>query len=202
MNPGAVVSIATDGIVFSVDPRIEESTELGGWERTEYDEIFAAQSGIYSARSKDGKETQRTRGFFLKEVDFVDLREGWLTDGIFYVQKNVCECGHAHGNSIPCPSCECRKLALRRRFIGLGAALMRSDFGVWRTWQEQDRILRLHSSRKFYGHEETSRVMKLHPPSFGSILDSEPYEPKSHTLPLTEEMRDLIELHEQPSPDA
>lgn len=200
--PHGVVSVATDGIVFSGDPGIEESTELGGWERTDYAEIFAAQSGIYSARAVDGKETQRTRGFFLKEVDFDDLRRGWQSDGIFYTQKNVCECGHAHGNSVRCPTCDCKKLVLRRRFIGLGAALMRTDFSVWRTWQEQDRILRLHSSRKFYDHETTARVMRLHPPTFGSILDSEPYEPKSHTLPLTEEMRDLIELHDQPAPDA
>lgn len=78
---------------------------------------------------------------------------------------------------------------------------MRSDFDVWRTWPITDRILKLHSSRKFYDHERVSRVMRLHPPEFPSIIDSVPYTPKGHTLPLTAELRDLIELQEQPSPE-
>lgn len=202
LHPHGVVSIATDGIVFSGDPGIEESSELGGWERQDYSEIFAAQSGIYWAKKPDGTEIHRTRGFFLKEVDFDDLREGWLNEGIFYAQRGVCECGHSHPHSAKCDSCKCKKFSPRRRFVGLGAALMRSDFGVWRTWAETDRVLKLHSSRKFYDHEETSRVMRLHPPEFPSIIDSVPYVPKGHTLPLTQELRDLIELHEQPSPEA
>jgi hypothetical protein len=200
--PSGVISIATDGIVFNAADRpvIEESKALGGFERTQIDELFIAQPGIYYARTSDGKEIKKSRGFFTREIDYDDLREGWIRDGTTFTQKAVCECGHAetrHENS-HCNRCDCNGFSTRRRFIGIGVALMRKDFSVWRTWQESDRILSLNSSRKFYATEEPARRMPLLPPRFPQIIDSEPYIPKGSTLEARDAMIELVSQMEQP----
>lgn len=197
LHPHGVVSMSTDGIVFSGDPGIEESKVLGGWERTEIDELFIAQPGIYLMVKHDGSMVRKSRGFFTREIDYEDLRDGWTRYGASYTQQAVCECGHVHGES-GCYRCDCTTFSRRRRFVGIGAALMRSDFSVWRTWQESDRVLSLQSSRKFYAHNGHGRVARLTPPRFTTTYESEPYVPKTKTLEDREEMLELVQGMEQP----
>jgi hypothetical protein len=194
LAPNRVISMATDGIVFSGDPGIVISDELGGWERSKFPEFFIAQPGIYHAKTEDGKEIRKSRGFFTREIDYEDLEKGWLIHGTSFTQKAVCECGkvHTRGKKYDHP------FSRRRRFIGLGSALMRTDFSVWRTWQESERILSLASSRKFYASDNLARTVRLLPPRFPSIIESEAYVPKVKTLEDREEMKELIAAFEQP----
>lgn len=200
LNPAGVVSMATDGIVFTSDPQIVPSNQLGGWEKTEIDSLFIAQPGIYRMRDAEGKEVRKSRGFFTREIDYEDLEEGWLTVGSTYTQRAVCECGHVHKFKTKCGKgdCDCRKFSRRRRFIGLGTALMREDFSVWRTWQESERILSLTSSRKFYEHERPVSVIRLLPPGFPDIVPSEPYVPKTRTIEERAELLEMLQGFEQP----
>lgn len=202
LAPRHVISISTDGIVYSGDPGIVESDQLGGFERVEYDDFFIAQPGIYRATVRGGKEIRKSRGFFLREIDFDDLEAGWLKSGAAYIQKAVCECGHVHVGKCDRMThrnepCDCEEFSRRRRFLGIGAALMRSDFTLWRTWQESDRILSLTSSRKFYVNGDKGRTVRLRPPSFPGIIDSEPYVPKSKSLEAREQMKELVDFFDQ-----
>lgn len=175
LNPSTVISIATDGVMFSGDPRVEESEYLGGWERSEYQELFVAQAGIYWAM-KNGAEVQRSRGFFLKEIDFPDLKEGWLETGPYYVQES-----DSH------------------RFHGLGSCILHGDLTKWRRWIDGKRHLKLYPSRKFYAHDENpSRVKRLLPPTLDPVTLSGPYVPKGRGIEISPELEDNVMGQEQP----
>lgn len=193
LNPSSVVSMATDGITFLSDPKIEESNELGGYERTEFETFFIAQPGIYIGKEAGGKEVRKSRGFFTREIDYEDLRRGWLDVGPTYTQRGVCECGIVHDG----PISNCDGPRPRTRFVGIGSALMREDFGVWRTWADSERGLSLGSARKFYATEKPARAMRLIPPTFPTVIESEAYVPKTKTIEEMEAMRELIEFFDQ-----
>lgn len=143
------VMIATDGIFCSgkLPTGVRESAELGGWELGRQDELFAAQAGVYQGISP-GKEVLKSRGFFAAEVDYDALREGFEMEGADYQH---------HYRS--------------RRFMGLGVALARKDFGVWREWREETRSLLLMPERKGLRGDG---VLTPHP----GPLESVPYQPK------------------------
>lgn len=175
-NLSGVVSMATDGIVFSGDPDFVESKELGGLDKTYYSEIFIAQPGIYRAFTDDGTEIRRSRGFFTREIDYDDLQRGWLRDGPHYTQWGT-----------------------STRFVGLGSALMRADLDAWRCWVSSDRRLNLYSSRKFYDPEVTKgRVMRLFPPSMPEDTKSEIYIPKTRGVDIEKDQADYVAGLEQP----
>lgn len=141
-----IVMISTDGI-FCKQPGVSPGSKLGGWEFGEVDRLFAAQAGVYQGITPN-KEILKSRGFFAAEVDYDALREGWETEGADYIH---------HYDS--------------HRFIGLGVALMRKDFSVWRKWKDERRALILAPERKQLG--EGGLLMPYPGP-----LDSEPYVPK------------------------
>lgn len=175
-NLRGVVSMSTDGIVFSGDPDFVESDTLGGLEKSYYQEFFIAQPGIYRAILPDGNEIQRSRGFFIKEIDYDDLQRGWLTVGPTYAQVSE-----------------------STRFCGLGSALMRADMDSWRRWVTSERCLNLHSSRKFYvPGVERGKVMRLMPPTFQEDKFSERYVPKTRGLEMFDEIVDFMQGTEQP----
>lgn len=162
--PTACISVATDGIMFTSDPRLELSEELGGLERSVWREFFIAQPGIYTGLGENGEQFRKSRGFFLKEIDFPDLIAGWKTVGPYYKQTQP-----------------------TKRFIGIGTALQRNDLEAWRTWPNGERTLSLYSSRKFYERESIAPVMRLLPPAFSEPLElSEAYIPKSRGIELDE----------------
>jgi DNA polymerase type B, organellar and viral len=141
-----IIMISTDGI-FCKQPGVRPGANLGGWEFGDVDRLFAAQAGVYQGITPN-KEILKSRGFFAGEVDYDELREGWELEGADYVH-------HYDSN----------------RFIGLGVALMRKDFSVWRQWRTERRALMLNSERKVLGDNGI-----LTP--FPGPLDSEPYTPK------------------------
>jgi hypothetical protein len=202
-NLSGVVSVATDGIIFSGDPCFATSDKLGGLERTVYSELFVAQPGIYRAVTDDGKELLRSRGFFTREIDYVDLERGWEKEGPHYIQRGVCRCGHVHTGQ--CSRCECDSLQFPTRFVGLGSALMRTDPGdVWRRWLPSDRSVNLYSSRKHYADGVfKGRVMRLSPGRMPEGTVSEVYRPKGAPLgqDLANDSPDYIQGLEQPLTD-
>jgi len=157
--PAHCVSIATDGIVFTSDPGFTLSDELGGLERSEWTDFFIAQPGIYTALEEGGREFRKSRGFFLREIDFPDLIRGWLKHGPYYKQKSK-----------------------TKRFIGIGSALNNGSLSAWRTWPEGERTLSLYSSRKFYAYSNNARVMRLLPAHYTSPVLSDKYKPKGRVI--------------------
>ena len=155
----ATVSISTDGIVFSGDPKLELADVLGGLEQSRYREFFIAQPGIYIGLDEDSKEFTKSRGFFLREIDFPDLRQGWAKYGPYYSQSKP-----------------------TKRFVGLGTSLNNGSLEKWRSWPDGTRKLSLYSSRKFYSEESKSKVMRLLPPNYGTVELSDCYVPKTRGI--------------------
>jgi hypothetical protein len=142
------IMIATDGIFCRRLPAtVRDGRKLGAWELGGVGELFAAQAGVYQGISP-GKEVLKSRGFFAAEVDYDALREGYESEGANYVHQYK-----------------------SRRFMGLGVALARKDFGVWRQWREETRALMLIPERKGL---RSDGVLTPHP----GPLVSDPYEPK------------------------
>jgi hypothetical protein len=147
------IMIATDGIYAAELPGrgFGRAGALGSWEVGSADRLFAAQPGVYEA-STNGRTVAKSRGFFASEVDYGELRRGWETEGVDYVH---------HYDST--------------RFYGLGVALQRSDFAVWRQWRTEQRSILLLPERKLANPDGT-----LSP--FPGYLESEPYKPKVSAL--------------------
>lgn len=142
------LSISTDGLVFdSPLPVITTKGELGGWERSDYRQFELLAPGVYSY-TLDKQRRYKTRGFFLKDVDWEQLSKDVFEDRVYKY-----------------PS---------RRFIGLGAALMRKDMRIWRTWEQSDRSLYCRIDRREL-HGSCSW------PLSGPMV-SEPYRPADPSL--------------------
>lgn len=174
-----VVAIATDGIMFAGDePEHDTGTGLGAWERTGYVDLFVAQPGMYHAREANGRRVvKHSRGFFTKEIDFTKLRRAWRARGQYA--------------SLECAS---------TRFVGMGTALVRKDFAIWRTWESSTRTIRLHSNRKLYDDVETlagGAVRTLHPPVTLRDGLSHRYVPKGAAVELDDV--EYVQGLEQPS---
>lgn len=177
-QPESVCAVATDGLIFAGrTPSLDEGPGLGQWERTAYRDLFIAQPGMYSAIA--GRKTiKRSRGFFTREINYPELRRTWLRDGPDGVQR-------------------CRT----HRFVGLGTALLRRNFEVWRSWEDGVRTLSLYSSRKFYDGVDDPRWRRVHAPGEVSGELSERYVPKRSAVELDPDELDWIQGAEQPTLD-
>ena len=161
--PEDVIAFATDSVSFAGNPNIQEGDGLGDLERSFYPKFFIAQPGMYYCTTSGGEEIARTRGWFSREVEWEKVTEAFDRDGL--------------DGSWSAPV---------TRFCGLGSALMRKDFSVWRTWAKSDRRMGLHPSSKFPGAEFPSYTT-LRPPRapsdiMGSPLISVVYKPKNNVL--------------------
>lgn len=187
----SLVAIATDGIMFAGgEPgTLREAKGLGGWERSEYKDLFVAQPGMYYAHTFAARGVVRhSRGFFTREVKFPTLKRLWIAEG-------------------PYGALWCKG----SRFIGLGTALLRNDMSVWRTWENPAkkrpenpprpgwRRLSLYSSRKFYGPDDEGHSIRvLHPPTEVRAGVSDRYIPKYASLEREADQEDFIQGTEQP----
>lgn len=179
--------IATDGL-FCKSTGIEDTPGLGGWELSRYESIFIARAGVYLAERENPRAYEtgchsckqdattpndrckkhpclvRSRGFHAREVDFYKLRELYESEGMM---ASFTYDSH--------------------RFIGLGSALMRKDFSVWKTWEDSQRQICFLPSSKDIGPQ--GEIMPYSIP----LPESEPYKPKTVTLDGSQ-----IESMEQP----
>lgn len=163
------IMIATDGIYAQELPArgFGRRGSLGSWDTGEADRLFAAQPGVYEAAS-GGRVVAKSRGFFASEVDYDELREGWQTEGIDYVHHYM-----------------------STRFYGLGIALMRSDFNVWRRWLTERRSIMLLPERKLSG--ENGELLP-----FPGFLESEPYRAKGADREMIEREIERLFAQDQP----
>jgi hypothetical protein len=153
--PDKVIMVATDGIFYEGVVEHTTGTELGDLEGNTLTEMFTAQPGVYSAKTDDGSEIKRSRGFFAKEIDFGALITGYNNDG----------CDHiGHYNST--------------RFVGAGTALMSKELAHWRTWRESTRKLSLYPSTKVVKDPAERPTLHLPPTLATPPIPSEPYRPK------------------------
>lgn len=168
-----LIMIATDGIFFKSDPQIPISDGLGGLELSVMEDMFVAQAGVYQA-TVDGETFGKARGFFSREIDFDNLRQGFAEHGIGY-------CGEYDSE----------------RFVGLGAAMIRGDMSLWRKWPKTTRKMTLHPSRKFVDDYSLGNMVTLHPPMFTDTPTSEVYTPKPGFATLSDsELEGLLEYIE------
>lgn len=121
-KPDAIIAFETDALFMS-EPleKVTVGTKLGEWKLTEYTELTYVQSGIYSAKTLDGKQVVKVRGFDVDSVTPATIKEA-LAQGV--KQREV----HAP----------------ERRFIGLGIALQIPEMKFWCEWVDQERILRCY----------------------------------------------------------
>lgn len=169
-TPDRAIMLSTDGVFATHPSRCRKDDRLGSWEAGQLDELFAAQPGVYQGYHQ-GAEVIRSRGFFARDIDYDQLRDGWLTEGPDYV--------HVYQST---------------RFIGMGAALARGRMELWREWVTEPRSLALMPERKRLVNYNGTGTYRLLPPP-GPMV-SEPYVPKQ-TL-LDGRALDYLEGMEQP----
>lgn len=174
MAPEDLVMVATDGIFFRRPIDVDLKPGLGGLELTVMDDAFVAQPGVYSC-IVDGETFGRSRGFFSREINFDQLREGFAKNGCLYVGQYESS-----------------------RFIGLGSAILNRDLSQWRRWKTADRSLSLYPSRKFVENEfELVNPVRHYPPTLPPGSASFPYTPKQSNSPISgDEVAALVEYLE------
>ena len=75
---GTIYSIATDGIMSSIDiPELKVGTNLGEWERTKIVEGLLVRPGVYKWLDDRGKWHYGTRGFGLDEARWEQIEQIW-----------------------------------------------------------------------------------------------------------------------------
>lgn len=178
-NAESLIMVATDGLFFDSNPKLVCSNTLGGLEYQELRDVFVAQAGVYQATKSDGTTYAKSRGFFVKEIDFDSLRKGFLANGSEFT---------ANYNS--------------HRFVGLGSCVSRGNFEYWRTWHDSIRNLCLYPNRKFIGKAESGgKVIRHVPMVFDDGCFSAIYKPKQAELSWSPELLEFIEGSEQPLRD-
>lgn len=75
-NPDAIIMFATDGIASEVPLDLPLGTELGEWERTDWDSLDVYQSGFYRFGKKD-QYAVKTRSIHPQWVDWDYCRTQW-----------------------------------------------------------------------------------------------------------------------------
>jgi hypothetical protein len=151
--------VATDSVCFERDPGFGTGLGLGELERGEWRDLFIVQNGIYHGRTHTG-EYARSRGFFLRDLDFGVIRQEWERDGFLGRYEHT-----------------------SRRFFGLGTSLMRTDFSIWQQWGEMPKALGFSVRPKKWYEELTPNGTgreTLYPPTVSGL--SEPYTPKGSRI--------------------
>lgn len=115
-SPENVVAFSTDGLYSFKEHDCLEGKNLGEWERDFTDDFFIIKPGFYRG-VRDDKELAKVRGFRVSEVDWSELREIWLRDGVNGELKTESDC-----------------------FIGMKAS---RDLSNWRTWEHREKKISL-----------------------------------------------------------
>lgn len=150
--------IATDGIFFAQPLDVEDTDTLGGWSASYLEGFFLLKPGVYLGWDGWFDYTRKSRGFFAKEVDYNELRKQFKESPN---PQNPLE-GYRY---------------LSRRFIGMGTALHRKDFGVWLKWNEDARVIRFAVERRL-PQKQPSLLEGPYLRALPGPVISEPYKPK------------------------
>lgn len=160
LNPGAIVHLATDGIISLEKLPLALGKELGQWEETELSDLTVVQYGVYAA-----KEKHRERGFHLKDEEIPDfiarVHEMWKT-------------GHWQSLTVQ-----------QKLFVTCGlVAMSEARYEEWCTWKDVTKQIELDQASVFkMGHvagmpgmwRVADALRSTMPQGVGA---SAPYEPK------------------------
>lgn len=116
-----LIAVETDGIYTTMNPRsigIVASTDLGGWEITQYEQLLYVQSGVYFYETATGDWIGKYRGLDGGSIDSRNMET--------YLQTLK---PNSEWQSITGPT---------TRFIGYKPALIRG-LDVWRSWETTQR---------------------------------------------------------------
>lgn len=177
VDPDAVFMVATDAVYSTRELPGLESPGLGGWERQQYPDAFVVAPGVALLGGK-----VKSRGLAKRDFSRVaePLRAAW-----------------AHMGPMATVT------ATTRRFIGLGAGLMRPD--AFCSWEDTTRVMTIGAGSK-----------REHPPVGGLLGWPEPYVTRPAmgdgsmsaaydrgvVSPEAQAARDtLFEVLDQPDPD-
>lgn len=120
-RPEDVISFATDAIFTTAPLLLPTGKGLGQWTPDEFQGMTIVQAGVYFL-DEDGTWAEKFRGFDRGSLSRDQIVEAWK-DGSDYS-------------------------ATLTRFVGLGSALMSSDFAIWRTWRTDSRSLDIRPTGK------------------------------------------------------
>jgi DNA polymerase type B, organellar and viral len=125
-----VVLMMTDSVWSKAPIPVDDSRELGGWEKGDEQKLIVAGAGLYKAIDSDGSESVYQRGFDkAKELDLEELVNIWLDVDEAY-----------------------EPIFKMNRFVGMGLASMTSY--PWREWVEIERRIKplaLYGTTKRFG---------------------------------------------------
>ena len=120
-HPKDVISFATDA-VFSTKPiDVPTSGELGEWSLDEFQGMTLVQAGVYFL-DEGSKWSEKFRGFDKGSLQRDDIIQCWRANTSYEASLT--------------------------RFVGLGSALMATDFSCWRTWRTDSRKLDISPTGK------------------------------------------------------
>lgn len=149
-QPDKVIAFATDAVISTVPLDLELGEGLGKWTADIFDGITIVQPGVYWLRK--GNEWQaKYRGFdkgSLSRYLIAGTWYDWDRGMACILCSSEQECDHIH--------------AKLTRFIGLGGALMSTEFYKhWTHWEAMERRLTIIPSGKRRGTDDTSYYEKL-----------------------------------------
>lgn len=114
-DPKSVVAFATDALITTAPIQVSVGPGLGEWTYDSFNGITIVQPGVYFLKGVDGYN-EKYRGFDKGSLSREHIIGSWIL-GLDYE-------------------------ASLTRFVGLGTALVRSDFAdIWRTWNTDHRKL-------------------------------------------------------------
>jgi hypothetical protein len=129
-SPRSVVAFATDAVITTAPLKLDIGTGLGEWTFDKFYGITIVQPGVYWLKESVDYWHDKYRGFDKGSLMREDIIECWKLGKDYEARLT--------------------------RFVGLGSALMSTDFyGHWRKWETQTRTLSLHPSGKRMPSDDT-----------------------------------------------
>jgi hypothetical protein len=163
--PGHVIAFATDAVFSARHIDVPNSKALGEWTQDEFKGMTIVQAGVYWLKKPDPQcdlehahedecyWTEKYRGFDKGSLDRKGIIEAWRNGTKF--------------------------TASLTRFIGLGSALARKDFSIWRTWLAQEKELDVMPTGKRVVGKDRAYCHRLCPtrpaPNITPDIPSTPY---------------------------
>lgn len=162
-SPDTILWTATDGIMSTAPLQLDVGNGLGEWEASVLDSAFSVQSGVYEL-VKDGKTEIKSRGFGKAETSFDEIKKCFSSDPVNGEFEYT-----------------------TTRFVGLGAALMRTDFWEYfGKWKPMSRRVKFQQSKRWFGGLEDGVVTHLPSSGVANQDESAPYVGKSSWTDLWE----------------
>jgi hypothetical protein len=132
-QPSDIVAFATDAIFSTKHLNLTTGPNLGEFTQDTFEGITIVQAGVYWL-CKDGSWKEKYRGFDKGTLNRIGVICAWLRKDDYRAQLT--------------------------RFVGLGSALARTDFSIWRTWDRQEKMLDVRPQgkrvpgldRQYYDH--------------------------------------------------